>query len=184
MKLLAIVGSPRLKGNTNYLVDCALEEAAGLGVDTRKVVLSQLEIAPCLGHDDCESFSACQQQDDAGWLLEELCAADGVILATPVYYYDVSAQMKAFIDRNYFLYTHSVPARAASIGLIVVGESVGLEDALHTLRLYVGSTFGVGDDRILTACGYAARAGEVKDNLYLVEETRKLGQSMAEQLLG
>ena len=106
MKILAIVGSPRPKGNSNYLVDQALEEASKLAVDTEKIVLSQYEVNPCLGHDDCASFESCLQKDDAGWIFDRFREADGVILATPVYYYNVSAQMKAFIDRNYFLYTH------------------------------------------------------------------------------
>ena len=105
MKLLAIVGSPRLNGNTDYLTGQALEEAARLGVETEKIILSQHKVEPCLGHDDCASFDTCVLKDDAAWILESLCEADGVILATPVYYYNASAQMKAFIDRNYFLYT-------------------------------------------------------------------------------
>ena len=86
LKLLAIVGSPRLKGNTNYLVDQALREATKLGGQTEKLVLSEYEVNPCLGHDDCASFDSCLQQDDMGWILDKFCEADGVILATPVYY--------------------------------------------------------------------------------------------------
>ena len=56
MKLLAIVGSPRLEGNTNYLVDQALEEASKLGAEVAKLVLSQYKLNPCLGHDDCGSL--------------------------------------------------------------------------------------------------------------------------------
>ncbi len=81
MKILAIVGSPRLKGNINYLVDQALEEAQELGAETEKIVLSQYEVNPCLGHDDCASFESCRQKDDAGWILDRFCEADGVILA-------------------------------------------------------------------------------------------------------
>ncbi|TET68945.1 MAG: flavodoxin family protein, partial [Dehalococcoidia bacterium] len=117
MKLLAIVGSPRLKGNTNYLVGQALKEAAALGAETEKIVLSQYVVNPCLGHDNCASFDACQQKDDAGWILDRLCQADGVIIATPVYYYNVSAQMKAFIDRNYFLYKHNQKYKARAVGI-------------------------------------------------------------------
>jgi len=69
LKLLAIVGSPRLDGNTNYLVEQALGEAAKLGGQTEKIVLSQYEVNPCLGHEDCASFSSCLQKDDTGWIL-------------------------------------------------------------------------------------------------------------------
>ena len=68
MKIVAIVGSPRLKGNTNYLVDQAFKKASKLGADTEKIVLSQYEVNPCLGHDDCASFECCLQKDDSGWI--------------------------------------------------------------------------------------------------------------------
>jgi len=182
LKLLAIVGSPRLKGNTNYLVDRALEEAATLGAQTEKIVLSQYVVNPCLGHDNCAFFDSCRQKDDAGWILDRLCQADGVILATPVYYYNVSAQMKAFIDRNYFLYKHGRKSRAKTVGIIVVAESLGIEDTLHTLQQFIDESFDVSGDRIFSACGYADRLGEVKNNLPLVEKARKLGRQMVESL--
>ena len=182
MKLLAIVGSPRLKGNTNYLVEQSLEEAAKRGAETEKIILSQYVVNPCLGHDNCASYDTCRQKDDTGWILDRLCQADGVILATPVYYYNVSAQMKAFIDRNYFLYMHDRKSRARTLGIIVVAESLGIEDTLHTLRQFVDEAFEVNEDKIFTVCGYAGGSGEVKNNLPLVEEARKLGQQMVASL--
>jgi multimeric flavodoxin WrbA len=84
MKILAIVGSPRLKGNTNYLVDVALREAKNLGAKTEKVILSQYEVNPCQGHDNCGSLDVCVQKDDTGWILEKFCEADVVIPPSPV----------------------------------------------------------------------------------------------------
>jgi len=182
LKLLAIVGSPRLKGNTNYLVEQSLEEAAKRGAETEKIILSQYVVNPCLGHDNCASYDTCRQKDDTSWILDRLCQVDGVILATPVYYYNVSAQMKAFIDRNYFLYMHDRKSRARTLGIIVVAESLGIEDTLHTLRQFVDETFEVNEDKIFTVCGYAGVPGEVKNNLPLVEEARKLGQQMVASL--
>jgi len=184
MKLLAIVGSPRLKGNTIYLVDQALGEAAKLGVQTEKLILSQYEINPCLGHDDCATFGSCQQGDDAGWILDRFYEADGVILATPVYWYNVSAQMKVFIDRNYFPYKHDRKCRARAVGVIVVANEEAIEDTLHTLKQFIGDRFDVGADRIFIASGYADKLGEAKTNLSLVEEARKLGRQMAASLKG
>ena len=182
MKLLAIVGSPRLKGNTNYLVEQALGEAARLEAQTEKLLLSQYEVNPCLGHEDCASFDSCQQKDDAGWILDRFCEAEGIILATPVYYFNVSAQMKTFIDRNYFLYKHGRKSQARAVGIIVVAGSEGIEDTLHTLKQFIDDSCEVEEDRIFIACGYASRPGEAKNNLSLVEEARKLGRQMVETL--
>ncbi len=181
MKVLAIVGSPRLKGNTNYLVDQALREAAKLGAETEKIVVSQHQVNPCLGHDDCASFESCQQKDDAGWILDRFREADGVILATPVYYYNVSAQMKAFIDRNYFLYKHDQKYKARVVGIIVVAEQEGIEDTLHTLRQFTDE-LGTKEDRIFIVSGYANKLGDAKNNLPLVETSRKLGRQMVQCL--
>jgi len=181
LKILAIVGSPRLKGNTNYLVDQALEEATKLGAQTEKIVLSQYEVNPCLGHDNCASFKSCLQKDDACWILDRFRKADGVILATPVYYYSVTAQMKAFIDRNYFLYKHDQKYGARAVGIIIVAEKEGTEDTINTLRQFADE-FGVEKNRIFITCGYASRIGDAKNKLPLLEDARKLGKKMVESL--
>lgn len=182
MKILAVVGSPRLDGNTNCLVDEALGEARKLGAEVEKIALSQYEVNPCLGHEDCASFESCVQKDDTSWILDRFCEADGVILATPVYYYNVSAQMKAFIDRNYFLYEHNRKSGARAVGIIVVAEAEGIEDTLHTLKRFVGESFVVGGDAIQVVSGYAGSPGEAKQNAPLVEEARRLGREMVGRL--
>lgn len=178
MKILAIVGSPRPRGNTNYLVDQALAEAASMGADTKKVVLSQYQIKPCLGHDECASFESCRQKDDAGRILDQFCEADGVILATPVYWYSVSAQMKTFIDRNYFLYKHDRKCMARTVGIIVVANTEGIEDTLHTLNQFIDLSFDLKDSGKFIVTGYANKLDEAKNNLSLAEKARILGRQM------
>ncbi len=182
MKIVAIVGSPRLKGNTNYLVDRALEEAAGLGVDTEKILLSEYDVRPCLGHDNCASYKACLQPDDTGWILDKFREADGVILATPVYWYNISAQMKAFIDRNYFPYKHDQKYKARAVGIIIVAEQEGIEDTLHTLKQFVDWCFDITENRLFIASGYANRIGDAGKNAKLVADASKLGKQMAARL--
>lgn len=182
MKILAIVGSSRIKGNTNYLVDEALGEAAKLGAETEKIVLSQYKVAPCLGHDDCDAHNSCVQNDDTAWILDRFCDADAVILATPVYYYNISAQMKAFMDRNYFLYMHDRKSRARAVGLIIIAESAGIEDTEHTLRRFINEVFTVDRDKIFVMSGLAGRIGDAQTNTELVKEARKLGRELLASL--
>jgi hypothetical protein len=68
------------------------------------------------------------------------------------------------------------------VGIIVVAENDGIEDTLHTLKQFIDWSFDVGENRVFITCGYADRPGEVKNNLPLVEEARKLGRQMAESL--
>ena len=182
MKILAIVGSPRQNGNTNYLVDQALGEAKRLGAQTEKIIVSQHTVNPCLGHQNCASFDTCLQRDDTWWILDKFCEADGVILATPVYYYNVTAQMKAFIDRNYFLYKKGKWSKARAVGIIVVADMEGIEDALYTLNRFVDGSFHVGKDKRFIVSGYANRIGDAKKNSTLIEDARKLGNQIVKSL--
>jgi len=181
-RVVAVVGSPHPGGNTSYLVDVALTELESRGVAGEKIVLSEHVVLPCAGHDDCGERAACPLGDEACDILERVYAADGLILASPVYYEDVSGQMKVFIDRNCFNSTHGVWLRARSVGLIAVAESTGLDETLDALRRYVALS---SIDRIepLTASGFAFKAGDAARNQGLVESVRALARSMAGELL-
>lgn len=136
--VVAVVGSPRARGNTSTLVDAALAELGRRGADVRKLLLAEHVVGPCVGHDECGRFKVCPQPDDAQSLLDLVYRADGLLLASPVYYENVTAQMKAFMDRNVFRYAHDewLPARA--VGLLAVTAETGLDDALDAMRRYVG----------------------------------------------
>jgi multimeric flavodoxin WrbA len=182
MKVVAIVGSPRPKGNTNYLVDQALQEISNRGIETEKIILSQYRINGCLGHENCRSFKVCQQDDDGRWIVEKFSQADGIILATPVYYYNMTAQMKTFIDRNYFLYMHGIRLNAVCAGVIVVAGGSAIDITVRALRRCFRIKGENWEERVFTLTGYASRPGEVKNQPTLIEEARNLGRRMAEIL--
>ena len=179
--VVAVVGSPRPHGNTSLLVDVVLEELARRGVRARKVMLGERHVAGCLGHDDCADRRACQIGDDAADVLDAVYEADGLILASPVYYENVSAQMKAFIDRNVFRYAHDewLPARA--VGLIAVTAETGLDETLAALRRYVALSTD-GDVPIFTLGGYADKLGAVAADAQLLAAARRLGADLAAAL--
>jgi len=180
MKVVAIVGSPRPKGNTSYLVDQALQEISKHGIETEKIILSQYRINGCLGHENCSSFKVCRQDDDGRWIIEKFSQADGIILATPVYYYNMTAQMKTFIDRNYFLYMHDIDLKARCAGVIVVAGGSAIDITVRALRRCFRIQGDNPDERTILVTGYASRPGEVKNQPALLEEARNLGRRMAE----
>lgn len=186
MYILAVVGSPRLDGNTNYLVDQALEEAANLGAKTEKIILSQHKLSPCLVHANCSELDSCAQQDDGIWMLDKLCQADAVILATPVYYYDVSAWMKTFIDRNWFLRQHGRKSRARAVGIIVVGGGASIDDTVKSMNRYVNSSSfnNIPGDKKFIVTAYANAPGEVKSDQRLLKETRNMASQLVASLRG
>jgi len=179
--VVAVVGSPRAAGNTSYLVDVALDELASAGFAVEKIMLSEHRVLPCEGHDECEDLSVCPLDDDAGAILERMYAADGLILATPVYYEDVSGQMKVFIDRNCFNNYHEVWLQARSVGLIAVAESTGVDEAVDSLRRFVALS---SDKKVkpLSVTGLAYRAGDAVGNGPLIAAVRDMAHTMAAEL--
>lgn len=182
MKIIAIVGSPRSAGNTSYLIDEALGEASKGGIETEKILLGDYRVGPCLGHENCASFPACRQEDDAPWILEKFREAEGIILGSPVYYYNMTAQMKAFVDRNYFFFRHDTRLNAQCAGLVVVAGGGGIDQTVRALGRFVKLSTGMPDEKIVTLTGYASGPGQAKSDLPLVEEARRLGAQMAEML--
>jgi multimeric flavodoxin WrbA len=181
MKVIAIGGSPRLKGNTNFLIDQALVELAAHGIETEKIILNEYKIGFCQGHDDCASFLECQQKDDVPWIMQKFRQADGVILASPVYCFSFTAQMKTFLDRTYFAYTHDLPMKARCAGLIAIAGGDGLEPALKAMKGMLGFSKNM---KIFTVSGFANNIGEAQQNPALIKQAMILGKQMAEALKG
>ncbi len=99
MKILGIAGSPRRNGNTDILLQQVMRGAANAGADIKIVVLSALSIAPCRHCDGCLKTGRCVIEDDMQWLHVDLRQADGIVLASPIFFMGITAQAKAMIDR-------------------------------------------------------------------------------------
>jgi multimeric flavodoxin WrbA len=179
--VVAVVGSPRRGSNTAALVAAALGELEAAGAACETIALRDVTIAPCLAHDACADYDACPLGDDAAGVLERVYAADCLVLGTPVYYENVSAQMKALIDRSLFCYSHDQWLRAAAVGLVAVTAETGLQDALEALRRYVDLS-SEGKIRTYTCGGYAADADDAAGDAALLSQARAMGRALAEDL--
>lgn len=176
--VVAVVGSPHPRGNTSVLVDEALGELERRGAAVTKLMLGDFRLAPCLGHANCADLERCTQGDDMERVLAAAYAADGLLLATPVYYEDVTAQMKMFIDRNYFPYTHDDLLAPRVVGLLVVTAETGLDETLATLRRFVALSTE-GDLPVFSMGGFADAAGDAAGDAELLTAARRLGADMA-----
>lgn len=99
MKIIAISGSPRINGNSDVLCDEFLKGAKEAGCEVEKVSLAKTKLSPCLACYACGKTGKCIQKDGMEEILEKLIQSDVILLATPVYFYSMDAQMKMFIDR-------------------------------------------------------------------------------------
>ena len=99
MKVLGIMGSPRRQSNTEILLDEALEGAREAGAEVEKVLASKLKISPCLEIYACLKDGNCAIKDDMQLLYKKLLEADHIIFASPIFFYNITSQAKAIIDR-------------------------------------------------------------------------------------
>ena len=105
-KILILSSSPRRGGNSDTLCDEFLRGALQAGNDAEKIFLGDRTIGYCSGCSACSLHGKpCPQQDDAAGIIDKMLAADIIVMATPVYFYTMSAQMKTLIDRCCGLYT-------------------------------------------------------------------------------
>ncbi len=99
LKILGIAGSPRRDGNTDQLLGQVMAGASSRGAETKTVILSELNIAPCRHCDGCIKTGECVVDDDMQWIRADLREFDRIVLASPIFFMGVTAQTKAMIDR-------------------------------------------------------------------------------------
>ncbi len=177
MKVVGIVCSPRKGGNTEILVREALDAIQELGGETELITVSGKTINPCDGCGTCVKEGVCRINDDMQEIYQQLLQSDGIILGTPVYFVNVSAQAKAVIDRTYVLYVHR-KLKGKVAGAIVVARRVGAGQVRSLLYSHFIA------HRMLVAggaIGYGRAKGEVKEGVggapdtSALEEARSLG---------
>jgi multimeric flavodoxin WrbA len=99
IRLVAVYGSPRRKGNTSLLLKKAVQGARETGAEVEEVVLRDLEISPCLEIYGCKETGRCVIQDDFQRVLDQIQSSEGIMLASPIFFYAVSAHTKMLIER-------------------------------------------------------------------------------------
>ncbi|MHC1590808.1 MAG: flavodoxin family protein [Candidatus Helarchaeales archaeon] len=135
VKILGISCSPRKNGNTASLVQLALDEIKS-DCETEYISLAGKKIGFCIACDKCKDQPKCPIEDDVENILNSMKQADGIILGSPVYFGNMSAQAKALIDRTLVLRRHGMQLRNKVFGFISVGGSRngGQEIVLQSLH--------------------------------------------------
>jgi len=177
MKILGLSGSPRSKGNTAILLEEALRGAESEGAEIGLVSVSGKDLRGCDGCNACATKRECHIQDDMHTIHEEMVAADGIILGTPIYVYGMTAQMKAVIDRTYGLRAPGQSLANKVGGAVVVAGSLGVIDSLKDFYFF----FAV--NRMLPANfvgAYATEKGTATSLVKGMQAAYDLGRQMAQ----
>lgn len=181
MKVLAINASARANGNTAILIQTVLEELAENGIQTEMIQLAGNAIAPCRACWACGGNGNCVHKKDIfSEVFEKMKSADGILLGSPVYSANVSANMQALLERsavvadmNPGLFTHKVGASVAAVRRAGAIQAVDTMDHFFlNHEMYVaGSTYW--------NMGYGQMPGDVAKDEEGLANMRNLGQNMA-----
>lgn len=147
-KILAVYGSPRRKGNTALLLKQAVQGARDAGAEVDEVILRDLKMSPCLEIYGCKETGKCVIQDDFQKICDQLQTCGGLMLASPIFFYTVSAHTKILMDRCQSLWVKKYWIDKVPFGrwevkrqglFISVGATKGkklFDGTLHTVRYF------------------------------------------------
>lgn len=185
MKVLGIMASPRVKGNTERLLDEALRGAQVGGAETEKIVADKLTIAPCREYYACLKDGRCSIRDDMDDIYLKILAADAIIVATPIFFYTVSAQLmlvisrcQALWSRKYVLKNLDIPVKKGAF--IAVGATKGeklFEGPKLTIKYFFKAINAEYTDELLVR-GVDKR-GEIAEHPEALAAAFELGKKLA-----
>jgi multimeric flavodoxin WrbA len=183
MKVLGIMGSPRIKGNTDLLLDEALKGAQSRGAEVEKITASNLKIAPCREIYACLNDGNCVIKDDMVEIYPKISAAGAVIVASPIFFYTVSAQIMALISRcqafwaRKYVLKMDIPLKKGAF--IAVGATKGakLFDGPKLTIKYFFQAINAEYKEELLVRG-VDKKGEIKDHPTALADAYELGKRL------
>ncbi|NIM04269.1 MAG: flavodoxin family protein [Armatimonadetes bacterium] len=145
MTVLGLMGSPKAKGNADLLLDRALAGAESAGAETEKLVAAKLNMAPCIACRGCEAAGECVVRDGMTEVYPKLENADAIIVATPIHFMGMPAQLKALVDRcqPFWVrkYRFSRPIEKRRKGLFIAVGGTNLPHTFDAIELEIKSFF-------------------------------------------
>jgi len=159
--VLILSSSPRRGGNSDLLCDQFLKGAREAGNKAEKIFLKDKKINCCTGCSACGDTGRCVQKDDMAEILEKMLAADVIVMATPVYFYTMAAQMKTLIDRTVPVYTQ---ISGKDFYFIVTAADTNKQEMERTLEGFRGFTYcldGANEKGVVYGTG-AWQIGDIK----------------------
>ena len=188
VRVLGIMGSPRIKGNTDLLLDETLSGAKSEGAEVEKLVVDKLKIAPCREYYGCLKDGNCVIRDDMDAIYPKLLDADVVIVASPIFFYGLTSQVKALIDRGQALWARkyilkqNLPDGERKGAFIAVGATRGekLFDGPRLTVQYFFKSIGVKyvDELLVPSVD---KRGEIKQHPTALSDAFQLGRRLAQR---
>jgi multimeric flavodoxin WrbA len=161
-KIVVLSGSPRKGGNSDLLCDQFIRGAIEARNQVEKICLREKTINYCTACDACQGNGGrCVQKDDMAEIIDKMISADVIVMATPVYFYTMNAQLKTVIDRTYARYTAVSDKEMYFIMTAAVGNKDLLERTLESLRGFTACLTGAKEKGVIYGTG-AWNKGDIK----------------------
>ena len=187
MKIVSLLGSPRAASNSSAIANHFLKTAEGLGAETSSFVLNDLNYRGCQGCYACKTtLERCVLKDDLAEVLAAVSEADLVVMASPIYFGEITSQLKAFMDRTFSYLvpdyrSNPEPSRLAQKKLVFVLTQGNPDEALFDVFPHYEKFLqweGFGEAKLIRVCGIGP--GLVDQ---VPEETLRLAEATARQML-
>jgi len=188
MKVIGVSGSPRRGGNTETLLREVLQGAEEAGAETRLFILSGMNISPCRHCDGCLAEGECVVKDDMWLIYPEIESLDALVLASPIFFYGVTAQAKAMIDRcqafwsRKYVLKRRIAARKRK-GVFISTGGTKLPDLFEHAKAVVKNLFLTIDVTCWAELLFPGvdRKDEIKEHPTALKDAYLLGKRLVEE---
>ena len=182
-RVLIVASSPRKNSNSTTLANKAAEGVTAGGGEADLVNIGNMKIAPCTACDACRvtQDAGCIIDDDMKPLYQKIKEAQGVIFASPVYWFNMSAQMKCFIDRTYAVHTddgYALTGKDVGVILTYEDKDVYVSGGVNALRSFMDIFAYVRANPVGMVYGSVGKAGDILGNEKALQEAYELGMKM------
>lgn len=192
MKIIALNGSRRKRGNTAIMIESILAPSIQGGAEAETLFLGDYDIGACTGCEACARSWDCIIKDDFAGIAQKMDEADAIIFASPTYWYSVTSDMKRLIDRCYSLVQFPV-SRKDWIGkydgtgklcvTAAICEQHEIANMGNTLTLLTDFAKDIGLDVVDSVAGLGCfEAGSIKSNPNLLQEAETAGEKLFDHL--
>ncbi len=183
LKVIAFNGSARKNGNTVILINAVFRELTKAGIDTELIQLAGKNIAGCNVCGKCKknkNLRCSQDKDDLNLYINKMVEADGIILASPVYFANLTPQIKCLIDRAGMVTRANDNALARKAGAsIAVARRGGADHVFNSLNHFFFISEMIVPGSNYWNYGFGKKSGDVLDDKEGIEIMRVLGKNMA-----
>ncbi len=187
MNILAFMGSPRTGGNTDILLTSLTESARLKGAEVSKIRLASQKITPCIECGGCDKTGECVLQDDMTEIYDAITAADVLIIASPIFFYNITSYTQALVERSQACWISKYALRKGLLGgkkrigiFLSLGATKGkllFDGVLRVIRYF----FDAVDAHFAGSLLYRGieKKGEIREHPVALEQARILGKALA-----